>query len=263
MKMKIGIAFNQQTKPKTKQPAQKIAKWLKDNDCKIYFNPTKKILKNGLDFVIVLGGDGLILHLADQVADFAIPLIGINFGRSGYLCDVEYNKVFKKLEKILKENFKVRKATRIQAEIFRKDKKVKIISGLNEILIGGINRTVFLEIKTRDEKEEFKAEVIGDGIIISTQIGSTAYNLNAGGAMLLLDAFSVVASNGLFKSNFLLSNTKSFITSAKAIFETQILNLHKQNLLYLTADGQRSYKLESNDFIIIKKAKEKTLFVKL
>lgn len=261
--MKIGITFNQRRKPETKKPAMEIAEWLKDNDCKVYVNPVKKVLENGLDFVIVIGGDGMILHTADKVADFAIPLIGVNFGRKGYLYDVEYSEVFEKLEKVLRKNFEVKRRTRVQAEIFHKNKIRRTISGLNEILIGGINRTVFLEIRVIGKNKEFEAEVIGDGIIVSTQVGSTAYNINAGGAVLLTDAFSVVANNGLFKSDFLLPNTKSFVTSVEAVFEVRILNPHKQNLPYFVADGQRSYRLEDGNFVVIKKAEKETLLIKV
>ena len=240
-----------------------IAGWLRDSGHKIHLNPAKKVLKSGLDFVVAIGGDGAVLHAADKVADFAIPLVGVNFGRRGYLCDMEYSEVFEKLRKILKGNFKIKKKTRAQAEVFYKDKKVKTISGLNEILIGGISRTVFLEIRAMGRNKEFKTEVIGDGIIVSTQVGSTAYAINAGGAVLLTDVFSVVANNGLFKSDFLLPNTKSFVTSVEAVFEIKILNPRKQNLPYLVADGQRNYRLKNGDFVVIKKSDKKTLFVRV
>lgn len=261
--MKVGITFNQQRKPETKKPALEIAEWLRNNGCKVYVNPAKKILERGLDFVVVIGGDGVILHTADRVADFAIPLVGVNFGHKGYLCDVEYSEVFGKLEKVLNGNFKVKRRTRVQAEVFHENKRMRAISGLNEILIGGINRTVFLEIRVMGKKKEFGAKVIGDGIIVSTQVGSTAYNINAGGAVLLTDAFSVVANNGLFKSDFLLPNTKSFVTSVKAVFEVKILNPHKQNLPYLVADGQRNYRLKNNDFVVIKKSEKEALFIRV
>lgn len=263
MKVRVGITFNQQRKPETKKPAMEIAGWLKDNGCKAYVNPTKKVLETGLDFIIVLGGDGMILHAADKVADFAIPLIGVNFGHKGYLCDVEYNEVFEKLKKVLNGDFGTKRRTRVQAEVFRENKRTRTISGLNEILIGGINRTVFLEIRVIGKNKEFEAEVIGDGILISTQIGSTAYNINAGGAVLLTDAFSVVANNGLFKSDFLLPNTKSFVTSVEAVFEVRILNPHKQNLPYIVADGQRNYRFKNGDFVVIKRSEKETLFVRV
>jgi NAD+ kinase len=151
----------------------------------------------------------------------------------------------------------------VQAEVFHENKRTRTISGLNEILIGGINRTVFLEIRVIGENKEFEAEVIGDGILISTQIGSTAYNINAGGSVLLTDAFSVVANNGLFKSDFLLPNTKSFVTSVEAVFEVRILNPHKQNLPYIVADGQRNYRFKNGDFVVIKRSEKETLFVRV
>lgn len=261
--MKIGVIFNQRRKPETKQPAVEIVAWLKNKGHKAYLNPAKKILESGLDFIVTVGGDGTLLHAADKVANFAIPLVGVNFGREGYLCDIKHDRVFEELEKILKGNFKVKKRTRVQAEVFQKDKKTKEISGLNEIQIGGINRTVFLGIRVVGKNREFEAEATGDGIIVSTQVGSTAYNINAGGAVLLTDVLSVVVNNGWFKSDFLLPNTKSFVTSVKAVFEVRVLNPHRQNLPYLVADGQRNYRLKNGDFVVIKKSEKEALFIRV
>jgi len=259
---KIGITYNGKRKPEAKEASLKIASWLRKNN-KVYVNPNKNVLKKGLDFVVAIGGDGSVLHTANRVAEFSIPIVGINFGRKGYLCGIEKSEVYEKLEKMLCEEFQVEERTRIQAEVFNGSRKVCTIDGLNEVLVGGINRTVFLEIEVISKEKSFKAKVTGDGIIFSTKTGSTAYNINAGGPVVLTDVFSVVANNALFESDFLAPNTKSFVISTDAIFRARILNSNKQNLPFLVADGQRDQRLKENELVIIEKSPRETLFVKI
>ena len=260
---KVGIIFNKERKPEAKKPSLEIAEWLEENGCKAYVNPDESILGERLDFVVAVGGDGTILRVADKIARFSIPLIGVNFGHRGYLCKIGENEIFKKLEKILQGNFEIEEKTRIQAEVFNKKKIIREIDGLNEILIGGISRTVFLEIEVTDKDKLFKATVTGDGVLFATKTGSTGYNINAGGPALVTDVFSVVASNAYFSSDFLIPNMRSFVTSVEAVFQVRILNTFKENLPFLAADGQRDYRLKKGDIVRIKKSKHKTLFVKV
>lgn len=259
----IGIIFNQKRKPEAKKPALEIAKWIKGKEHKVYVNPSDSILAKGLDFVIVIGGDGTILRTADQIAKFSIPLIGINLGHRGYLCDIGESEVFEKLEKILQGKYKTEERARIYAEVKNKEKIIREVDGLNEILIGGISRTVFLEIETKDKNKLFTAAIAGDGVLFATKTGSTGYNINAGGSVLFADLFSVVANNAYFESELLIPNIKSFVTSTDAVFKIKILNNFKENLPFLAADGQRDYRLKKGDAIEIKKSRYKTIFLKV
>lgn len=147
----------------------------------------------------------------------------------------------------------------ISAEI---DGKV-VIDALNEISIGGINRTVYLKI-SNNYIPELNLKSIGDGIIFSTRTGSTAYNVNAGGSVLLDDdVFSIVANNSIFQSDKLPINTKSIITSSEDIFNVSIIKKNPQNIPFLVADGQRTVTLKKDDIITIKKSKYSTKFIHL
>ncbi len=260
---KIGIIFNEKRKPEAKKPALEIAEWIKSKKCQACINPSDSVLAKGLSFVLVIGGDGTILRTADRIAKFSIPLIGVNFGHRGYLCDIEKSEIYEKLGKMLQRKYKMEERTRICAEVENKEKTIKEIDGLNEILIGGISRTVFLELEARDKNKIFKANITGDGVLFATKTGSTGYNINAGGSILFADLFSVVANNAYFESKSLVPNVKSFVTSTGAVFQIKILNDFKENLPFLAADGQRSYRLKKGDSVKIKKSKYKTIFLKV
>ena len=258
MKKRVGVVFKEE-KPEAKKLGLEVKRWLEKRDCEVFLKLTDKVLKEGLSFIVTLGGDGLVLHTADRVAEFKIPLFRVNFGRMGYLCDVKPDEVFEKLT----GKFDYEQRTRIQAEVFQKGKLVKKVDALNEIAIGGINRTVSVVIEVLGKKKNFVAEIRGDGVIFSTKTGSTAYNIYAGGSVLLTDVFSVVANNAFFDSDFLLPNTKAFVTSTEAVFELKSLDLREAQLPYLIADGQRNYRLKAGDLVKIKRSQTETKFVKV
>lgn len=261
--MRIGIVFSKERKPKAYLPSLEIAQWLEKKGHNVFINPNDDVFGEGFDFVIAAGGDGTVLHTADKIAKYRIPLIGVNFGHRGFLCDVGGDEVYDKLDNILEGKFGIILRTRIQAEVFNNSHVIREIDALNEILIGGINRTVFLEIKTVGKTKSFKATIMGDGIMIATETGSTAYNLNAGGPVLITDVFSVVANNAYFNSDFLLANTKSFVTSTDAIFKISILNEFEENLPFLVADGQRDYRFEKGDSVKVQRSTNENLFIKV
>ncbi len=261
--MKIGIIYNDKKKKEIKRPVNEVLAWLRSKKHVVYINPDENILKKGLDFAVAFGGDGSFLFAADRVVECLIPLVGINFGNRGYLCEIQKKNIFESIEKILNGKYRIEERTRIQAEIFHDDKSIGLISGLNEVHVGGIDRTVFISIETICKNDSFRSKASGDGIIFSTKTGSTAYNMNAGGPVLIVDGFSVVANNAMFESDFLLPNAKSFVASVDAVFKVELLNEGRQNLPCLVADGQRNYKFESGDHIIIRKAPKSNYFVKL
>jgi NAD+ kinase len=259
---KIGVIFRKKEKPEAAELGFEIREWLRNKGQRVFTRLTTPILEKKLDFVITLGGDGLVLGVADRVAKFGTPLFRVNFGRRGYLCDIKPDEVFENLEKVLEGEFKIETRTRIKAEVFHEKEKILTTDALNEILLGGINRVVFLELKVSDGKKKLTVNVTGDGVIFSTETGSTAYNINAGGPLLLTNAFSVVASNAYFESEFFLPNTRTFVTSTRASFKLKSLDPRKSNLPFLVADGQRDYKLKNGDRIEIRKSPLETFFIK-
>lgn len=210
------------------------------------------------DFYLVFGGDGLLLHIADLVAPFGIPLLGINYGYKGCLCKVKPEELKEKLEKVLTEDYRIEKRTRVLAKIFSKGTLIQELDALNEIVIGGINKTVWLQVSSKF----FEAETRGDGILVATRTGSTAYNVRAGGSVFFTEEyFSLVAICGSFDSPTLLPETKAMAVPSSTAFRIESLHKTKANLPWVTADGQRQYRLKEEEFVLIGKSKHKTLLI--
>jgi NAD+ kinase len=134
---------------KTKKPGvigamAQVQKFFVKRNYQVFTKLDRNILKKGLAWIIVLGGDGAMLHMANKVAVYEIPLIGVNFGHKGYLCEIAKDKIRKGLSKLHNASFSITDYTRVRARVFKAKKIVKEIDALNEIVVGGINRMVWL-----------------------------------------------------------------------------------------------------------------------
>ena len=183
--MKIGIVYDPE-KNAAKNLALKVSVWLKERRYEVFqINQKENFLKT-LDFVITFGGDGLVLHTANRVADYQIPLIRVNFGYVGFLTNIKSEEVFDKLSEILNhDNYIIKKRTRIKVEV--KDTRGNVVlekDALNDIVIERVEtRAIACEVSDGGLCSEYR----GDGIIFATRTGSTAYAESAGGPTLIND----------------------------------------------------------------------------
>ena len=141
-------------------------------------------LKEGFDFVFVIGGDGTILKTARFYAKYKTPIFGINLGRLGFLSQSSKEDIEKSVDEILEGHFIIEDRIMLQSGDF---------SALNDFVIKGqdMGRTSRFSLKINDK---FVCDYLADGIIVSTPTGSTAYGLSAGGPVLSpsLNVFEIV-----------------------------------------------------------------------
>ena len=260
--MNIAIFYNVETNPKNKTYALETAKILERHKVKYRINPPEKDFGK-FDLALATGGDGTVLYTANLLASRKIPILGINFGHRGYLCGISKEIIEDGIEKILSGNYSMEEKTRIQAKIGKRNNPKLSLEALNEISIGGINRTVSINARIKTPHKFLETKIIGDGLIVATQTGSTAYNINAGGSMLLTEALSVVANNAFFESKFLLPVTRSLVIPSESALEISDLSHNTANLPFVIADGQKAVKIGKEDIIYIKKAKNTNLFIRL
>ena len=151
--------------------------------------PTDQI-KGFIDLFLTLGGDGTLLDMVSVISDSGIPIIGINFGRLGFLASVNKSDIAAAIHAVVNKQFSLDSRQLLslnsELEIFGKDN-----FALNDITIhkrddsAMITTHVFLD-------EEFLNSYWGDGIIISTATGSTAYSLSCGGPIIFPQSNSIV-----------------------------------------------------------------------
>lgn len=161
-----------------------------EKDCEEFIRgaspETGKIAELGerCDLAVVVGGDGTLLTAARFLAQFAIPLIGVNLGRLGFLVDISPADVAARLDEILVDGrFSAEERSILRATILRNGEAIHRQTAINEVVIHSWNATSMIEIET-SINGAFLNSQRSDGLIVSTPTGSTAYALSAGGPIL-------------------------------------------------------------------------------
>ncbi|MGM0414452.1 MAG: NAD(+)/NADH kinase [Bacillota bacterium] len=142
-----------------------------------------KELREKVDFVALFGGDGTLLRAAKHFAGSDIPLLGINIGSLGFMTVIEVEAVEKAIELILKDEYETENRMMLTAEVYRNNCEVYNGFGLNDVVINrGANfNLIGIELFINNQ---FVSSFKGDGLIVSTPTGSTAYSLSAGGPII-------------------------------------------------------------------------------
>ena len=130
------------------------------------------------DAVIALGGDGTILKIVNQAADYDVPIMGINLGHLGFLTQAERGDL-SNLVKILEGDFAVEPRMMLEAQVISGGKKVASFTALNDIIIRGDSAKMIALTAEVDGTQA--SSYLADGIIVATSTGSTAYSLSCGG----------------------------------------------------------------------------------
>lgn len=234
----IGIFYNTENQ-KANYTAITIEKLLKTRkiSCKIL---TTGEFSKEITFAIVLGGDGTILKAARYYSKYDVPILGINFGRLGFLSQAKSANIEDAIDSILTGAFKIEERIMLTAL----DGKM---NALNDIVIkgDGFSRTSRLYVHINDN---IVCDYLADGIIISTPTGSTAYTLSAGGPILTptLDAIVIVP---------ICAHTMNARPIVIPSYETiKVTSSQNKPLLKICADGQNTFDLGINESIEIKKS---------
>jgi NAD+ kinase len=140
-------------------------------------------IKKEADYIIIIGGDGTFLHSSHHFIGSDIPLLGINVGHLGFLTDVETEELIKALEMIDNNNFNIEKRMMLQTEHYRNKQQINNSYALNDYVINRDPDSQMLKIELYINNELVN-NFRGDGLIISTPTGSTAYSLSAGGPII-------------------------------------------------------------------------------
>jgi NAD+ kinase len=159
-----------------RQIGAEIGAWLNERGVAVEFD---RISEN-LDILVILGGDGTLLHVADQAARYQIPVVGVNLGSLGFLTEIAVEDRYEALERIMSGPVVVEDRLMFKARHRGRTETSSWSYALNDVVIskGNLDRLVRMEAWADGE---FINSYRADGLIISTPTGSTAYNLSAGG----------------------------------------------------------------------------------
>jgi NAD+ kinase len=207
-------------------------------------------LPSEVDLVVVLGGDGTLLGMADRIAqaDVDVPILGVNFGSLGFLTEVTLADITPALEAALNGHAPLEDRLMLRGQIMRgKEPRVSRVA-LNDIVVtrGPLSRIIALSVSVGDE---FVTRVRADGLIIASPTGSTAYNLAAGGPIVhpAVDALVLTPI-----APHMLTNRPVVIPAGAEVRVEPVAN--GQSDIVVTFDGQFGVPLEKEDAVVVSRA---------
>jgi NAD+ kinase len=134
------------------------------------------------DFIISFGGDGTLISTVRKSFDFDIPILGVHAGNLGFLADLSLDELDAFVEKIIQNRYRTDERAVLEATVIKNTKEVKYYA-FNDIVLTRTRVSNMIHIETLVDSKSFNT-YYGDGVILSTPTGSTAYNLSAGGPVL-------------------------------------------------------------------------------
>ena len=200
-------------------------------------------LVDQVDLVLVLGGDGTLLSMADRIgeANRGVPILGVNFGSLGFLTEVTLDELYPSLEAALGGRAHVEERMMLRSTVSRAGASAATYITLNDVVItkGAHSRMIDLSVWVGDE---FVTRVKADGLIVATPTGSTAYNLAAGGPIVQPSVDALILTP---IAPHTLTNRPIVIPTASPVRVQPQMDDHDE--VFATFDGQAGLQLEAGD----------------
>ncbi|OGO78793.1 MAG: NAD(+) kinase [Clostridiales bacterium GWB2_37_7] len=267
--MNIGIITNL-VKDKDQLITKQVINWLEQRNISVYFdervsaelalikeNYCDEYIFKHSDIIIVLGGDGTLLNVARQASCNGVPLFGINMGHLGFLTETEVGDMFNSLEKLISGEYTIEKRLMLEAFIENDDELTKNFIALNDIVVakGNFSRLISYSIYINNSFVDLYS---GDGIIVCSPTGSTAYSLSAGGPIVSPDV-EVLLVTPVCPHTL---HSRSILVSNKDLVRIEICKNNNMEII-MTVDGQNGVKIKPGDVVIVKQSKYYANLVKL
>ncbi|MBR5468593.1 MAG: NAD(+)/NADH kinase [Firmicutes bacterium] len=254
---KVGIIPNLE-KRESYQATEKLVSFLNQHGCtpmmkettaeKLVFKETactEEELFANTDFIVLLGGDGTILDISKKAAFNKTPLLGINLGHLGFLTDTDIHGMEESVLKVINNECYIEKHMMLEADVESAFNGNGTYYCLNEF---AVSRGNMVEVGVY-VNDEYLDDFFGDGVLVSTPTGSTAYNLSAGGPILKPDSNSLAITPICAHTMY----ARSIVISAEDVVKL-VINRRSHTVLTVAADGRHMSKVNMNDTVTIRKS---------
>jgi NAD+ kinase len=239
--------------------AAEVRDWLRQQEADPWIAPNDDRLADDArlpetDLLVVLGGDGAVLHASRHSAACQAPLFCINMGRIGFLSEAELNEWKPKLARYLAGEFWLERRLMLQAEIHHNEDAPTTVLALNDVVVGRGTHARVVHLALYVDNIHVTTYT-ADGLIVATPTGSTAYSMAAGGPLLppQLQNFLVmpVAPH--------LSLNRALVLHRTAVITIQVGMDHEA---MVTADGQATVPLRSGDRVVLQRHRQEAVFAR-
>jgi len=262
----IGIL----TKPKfpeVKSTLQAVVSWLRERNIDVILDTIsasslgehgglqKVQLAAKADVLLVLGGDGTMLNAARLAGERGIPILGVNMGGLGFLTEVRLENLYPSLERVFANDFVLDERLMLRTHVHRHGETVAQGVVLNDVVIskGTLARMIELRI---DLHGQFVTNLRGDGLIVSTPTGSTAYSLSAGGPIINPAVHSLILTPICPHT---LTHRPLIVPEAVQI---EVTLTSKDDGAMATLDGQVGIAMTQGDTVVIHTSEHRTRLIR-
>jgi len=221
----------------------------------LHFNRLERELP-GADAAICLGGDGTILHIAKQATRHGVPVLGVNIGTIGFMAELECTEL-DMLARLADGDYSIDRRMMLDVTVTRERNIIFHEQCLNDVVItkGAVARIVHLSVACDDV---LAMECGGDGVIIATPTGSTAYNLSAGGPIVEPEANSILVTP--ICAHDMVS--RCMVTSDKRTIRVELTKNVRRNA-YVSVDGGKALRMNIGDVATVRKSNRETKLIRL
>lgn len=217
-------------------------------------NPTRIQIAKEADLLIVLGGDGTMLSGARLVEQRGIPILGVNMGGLGFLTEINFDDLPTALEKVFAGECRLDKRLMLKVQLQRGDRILYTYSALNDVVIskGHLARMIATKICVN---HAFMTNLRGDGLIVATPTGSTAYSLSAKGPI-LDPRLEVLLINPICPHTF---SHRPFLAPGDVPIT---IELTSQEPAMATIDGQVGAEMLTGDLVQVRASDHRTHLIR-
>lgn len=245
---KIGIVVNPK-KPHAEKWLGELRQWLskREVDVKDTVQSSFEEVSREASLLICLGGDGTILRIANQMRERSIPVLGVNVGSLGFLTEVKTEEMFDELQTYFLDQSTIEE--RLMLTCFARSEKTRQerrFQALNDLVVSREGLTRLLKVRV-DVSGETLTHFSGDGVIVATPTGSTAYSLSAGGPIVHPKLEAIVITPICPHASAL----RSFVVRADERVTVRIRCDREGERAVLTADGQENFEVDETTSIEI------------
>ena len=208
------------------------------------------------DAAVVLGGDGTMLRLAREAAMYQVPLLGINVGHVGFMTELEPAELAE-MDKLFTGDFTLDSRMMLHVAVERNGRVVYENDALNDIVIAKGTTFRVVRVGIAADNEEV-TRFNGDGVIVATPTGSTAYGLSAGGPVIEPSAENIavipICAHALAAKSFVFAPERSVSITAACEGGSEV---------FISADGGQGFAVRPDDRVVITRSKLQTRLIRL
>ena len=207
-------------------------------ECEAYCESKPQSLQK-LDFAVSLGGDGTLLQMARYLAPLGVPAFGINFGKLGFLAEIDLRGMYKAISRLSQGNYTIETRSMLLASVLRNGEVIAQAHALNDHVLakGMFSKLAHMMLFINGK---LSGKYAADGLIIATATGSTAYSLSAGGPLVMpeldVSVITPVCAHSLANRALIIPMTEKIELKPVPGSEEMLLSADGENVIEVPND---------------------------